>query len=41
MKDIFAKANQMQKEAWSVIEETEVIKHWSSIGATVNFDISI
>ena len=26
----------MQKEAWSVIEKTDIIKHWTSIGATIN-----
>ena len=26
----------MQAEAWSVIEETDVINHWVSIGATIN-----
>ena len=36
MKDILTIANQMKKEAWSVIEETDIIKHWSSIGATIN-----
>jgi hypothetical protein len=36
MKDILTKAKHIQKEAWSVIEETGVIKHWTSIGATVN-----
>ena len=36
MNDIFNKAKQMQAEAWSVIEDTNVIGHWSSIGATTN-----
>lgn len=36
MKDIVTIADQRQKEAWSVIEETEIINHWSSIGATIN-----
>jgi len=36
MKDILEKAKQIQKDAWSVIEETGVIGHWSSIGAAVN-----
>lgn len=36
MKDILEIAKQIQEEAWSVIEETDVIKHWSSIGATIN-----
>ncbi len=36
MKDILEKAQHLQKEAWSVIEETDVIKHWSSIGAIIN-----
>lgn len=36
MKDILQAAKQIQEEAWSVIEETDVINHWASIGATVN-----
>lgn len=36
MKDILETAKQMQEEAWSVIQDTEVINHWSSIGATTN-----
>lgn len=36
MEDILKKARQIQKEARSVIEETGVISHWNSIGATVN-----
>lgn len=36
MKDILIIADQMQKEAWSVIEKTDIIKHWTSIGATIN-----
>ena len=36
MNDILEMATRMQKEAWSVIKKTNVIEHWSSIGATVN-----
>lgn len=36
MKDIFQTAKQLQEKAWSVIEETDVITHWTSIGATIN-----
>ena len=36
MKGLLEMAKQMQKEAWSVIKETNVIGHWSSIGATIN-----
>lgn len=36
MEDIFHTAKQIQDQAWSVIEETDVVNHWSSIGATIN-----
>ena len=36
MNDIVERAKHLQEKAWSVIEETGVIKHWSSIGATIN-----
>lgn len=36
MENINEKAQQIQQEARSVIEETGVIQHWSSVGATVN-----
>ena len=36
MENVLETAKQMQAEAWSVIEETDVINHWVSIGATVN-----
>ena len=36
MDDISQTAAQIQKSAWSVIEETDVINHWRSIGATIN-----
>ncbi|ASQ91107.1 hypothetical protein CHL67_09440 [Prosthecochloris sp. GSB1] len=36
MKDIVTIADKRQKEAWSVIEETDIIKHWHAVGATVN-----
>lgn len=36
MDTILDKAKKMQEKAWAVIEETNVIKHWSSIGATIN-----
>jgi hypothetical protein len=29
-------SKQIQEEAWSVIGETDVIKHWESVGATIN-----
>jgi hypothetical protein len=29
-------ANQIQKKAWSIVEETDVVNHWTSIGATIN-----
>jgi drug/metabolite transporter superfamily protein YnfA len=36
MKQIFAMAESMQKDAWQVINDTNVIDIWSSIGATIN-----
>ena len=36
MDDILEMAKQIKEEAWSVIEETDVINHWASIGATIN-----
>ncbi|GAB6908545.1 conserved hypothetical protein [Desulfosarcina cetonica] len=36
MKNIIETSKKMQREAWSVIEHTDVIKIWSSIGATIN-----
>lgn len=36
MKTIFQVAKQMQEAAWTVIHETGVINHWSSVGATIN-----
>lgn len=36
MKEIFEMATQIQEKVWSVIEDTGVIKHWTSIGATIN-----
>ena len=36
MENVLETAKQMQAEAWSAIEETDVINHWVSIGATVN-----
>ncbi|UZJ40235.1 phosphoglycerate mutase family protein [Prosthecochloris sp. SCSIO W1101] len=36
MEDILETAKQIEEEAWSVIDETGVINHWSSIGATIN-----
>ncbi|BBO83382.1 nucleotidyltransferase domain-containing protein [Desulfosarcina ovata] len=36
MGDILQTAKEIQKKAWSVIEETGVVKHWTSIGATIN-----
>ena len=33
---LLEKASQIQQEAWSVIEDTQVIKLWKDIGATVN-----
>ena len=36
MEAILQKSKQMQEKAWAVIEETDVVNHWSSIRATVN-----
>jgi hypothetical protein len=36
MENILEKAKQIQQQAWSVVEETGVISHWASIGATIN-----
>jgi len=36
MENVLEVAEQMQQEAWRVVEETGVIRLWSSIGATVN-----
>ncbi len=36
MKELLEKAEERQKEARAVIEESDVISHWSSIGATIN-----
>ncbi len=36
MKNILELSDQRQKEAWSIIEDTAVIKHWESVGATIN-----
>ncbi len=36
MNDILKKAEQIQRQAWDVIEDTQVIKLWSSIGAVIN-----
>ena len=36
MKNIVETAKQIQKEAWTVIEDTDIIKHWESVGATIN-----
>jgi predicted nucleotidyltransferase len=36
MENILQSANQIQKKAWSIIEETGVVNHWTSIGATIN-----
>ncbi len=36
MEDIHEKARLIQEKAWAVINETGVINHWSSVGATVN-----
>ena len=35
-KELFKKAQTRQKEAWAIIEDSGVIRHWSSIGATIN-----
>ena len=36
MGNLLAKSQQLQQQAWAVIEETGVIKHWEAIGATIN-----
>ena len=36
MKQIYEIAESMQKKAWDVIKDTDIIEIWSSIGATVN-----
>ncbi len=36
MNQIFALADLMQKKAWDIIEDTNIIEIWSSIGATIN-----
>lgn len=36
MKQIFDIAESMQKDAWQVIHDTNIIEIWSSIGATIN-----
>ena len=36
MENILLRAKKIQKKAWSVIEETDVVNHWTSIGATIN-----
>jgi len=36
MEDILQTAKQIQQSAWSVIEETDIINHWTAIGATIN-----
>lgn len=36
MENILETAKQIQKEAWSVIEDTDITKHWESVGATIN-----
>lgn len=36
MDHLFDIAEQMQKQAWKIIEETNIINLWSSIGATAN-----
>jgi predicted nucleotidyltransferase len=36
MHNVIEQSEQIQKQAWKVIEETGVIKHWTSIGATIN-----
>ena len=36
MKQIFEHAESMQKNAWEIINDTNVIEIWSSIGATIN-----
>lgn len=36
MDHIFEIAETIQKRAWKIIEDTDIIKIWSSIGATIN-----
>ena len=36
MENVSEISGQMQKEAWSVIENTGIVKHWESVGATIN-----
>ena len=36
MDDIFTIADQRQKEAWSIIERTDILSIWTSIGAEIN-----
>jgi len=36
MEDVLQSASQIQKKAWSIIEETDVVNYWTSIGATSN-----
>lgn len=36
MKQLFEIAESMQKDAWQVINDTNIIEIWSSIGATIN-----
>ena len=36
MHNVIEQSEQIQKQAWKVIDETGVIKHWTSIGATIN-----
>ena len=36
MKQILEIADSMQKNAWEIIKDTNVIEIWSSIGATIN-----
>jgi len=36
MKQIFEIAESMQKDAWQIINDTNIIDIWSSIGATIN-----
>lgn len=36
MEDIFKTANRIQQKAWTVIEETGVVRHWASVGAVAN-----
>ncbi|QTA93978.1 phosphoglycerate mutase family protein [Desulfonema magnum] len=36
MNQIFELADLMQKKAWDIIEDTNIIEIWSSVGATIN-----